>query len=353
MKMIKVLMISLLLICACSWLDSNWLNETLSAEDRHDLVNALKNKLQNLAGQHSNSIEDLPPKARKRVEYLKEIQTQHDELEEKFFKERRALEAKYQKLYEPLYTERYEVVNGIKEVDGVSSEASEDQEADKRAEKGVRDFWLIAMKNNEVLAEEITERDEAALKFLRDIKHIRIEEPVGFKLEFYFDSNPYFKNSVLTKTYHVIEDDDDPVLERALGTEIDWCPGKCLTQKILKKKPRKGSKNTKPITKIEDCPSFFTFFNVPQIPEDEDELDEDAVEDLQDRMEQDYNIGTTIRNKIIAHAVAWYTGEAIEEGDVYGHHIDVDDDDDNNTEVHEDDTDREVEDEGKRSEQKL
>ncbi|CAN1286566.1 Nucleosome assembly protein 1;2 [Linum perenne] len=299
----------------------------------------VQNKLQNLAGQHSNSIEDLPPK------------TQHDELEEKFFKERRALEAKYQKLYEPLYTERYEVVNGIKEVDGVSSEASEDQEADKQ--KGVRDFWLIAMKNNEVLAEEITERDEAALKFLRDIKHIRIEEPVGFKLEFYFDSNPYFKNSVLTKTYHVIEDDDDPVLERALGTEIDWCPGKCLTQKILKKKPRKGSKNTKPITKIEDCPSFFTFFNVPQIPEDEDELDEDAVEDLQDRMEQDYNIGTTIRNKIIAHAVAWYTGEAIEEGDVYGHHIDVDDDDDNNTEVHEDDTDREVEDEGKRSEQKL
>ena len=64
---------------------------------------------------------------------------------------------------------------------------------------------------------QITERDEAALKFLKDIKSIRILEPVGFKLEFYFDPNPYFKNSVLTKTYHVIEDDDDPVLERALG----------------------------------------------------------------------------------------------------------------------------------------
>lgn len=33
------------------------------------------------------------------------LQSQHDELEAKFFEERAALEAKYQKLYEPLYTE--------------------------------------------------------------------------------------------------------------------------------------------------------------------------------------------------------------------------------------------------------
>lgn len=32
------------------------------------------------------------------------LQGQHDELEKKFFEERAALEAKYQKLYEPLYT---------------------------------------------------------------------------------------------------------------------------------------------------------------------------------------------------------------------------------------------------------
>jgi len=32
------------------------------------------------------------------------IQSEHDELEAKFFEERAALEAKYQKLYEPLYT---------------------------------------------------------------------------------------------------------------------------------------------------------------------------------------------------------------------------------------------------------
>ena len=60
-------------------------------------------------------------------------------------------------------------------------------------------------------------------------------------------------------------------------TEIEWYPGKCLTQKILKKKPKKGSKNTKPITKTEDCESFFNFFSPPQVPEDEDDLDDDMV----------------------------------------------------------------------------
>lgn len=60
-------------------------------------------------------------------------------------------------------------------------------------------------------------------------------------------------------------------------TEIEWFPGKCLTQKLLKKKPRKGSKNTKPITKTENCESFFNFFSPPQVPEDDEDIDEDTV----------------------------------------------------------------------------
>lgn len=50
-----------------------------------------------------------------------------------------------------------------------------------------------------------------------------------------------------------------------------------MTQKLLKKKPRKGSKNAKPITKTENCESFFNFFNPPQVPEDEEDIDEDVV----------------------------------------------------------------------------
>lgn len=317
------------------------LTSALNEENKADLVNALKSKIQSLAGQHSDILESLSPVVRKRVDILREIQGQHDELEASFFEERAALEAKYQKLYQPLYSKRYDIVTGVAEVEGVEKETSPDTEESK--EKGVPDFWLTAMKNNEVLAEEISERDEAALKYLKDIKWFRVEDPKGFKLEFYFDTNPYFTNTVLTKTYHMI-DEDEPILEKAIGTDIQWHPGKCLTQKILKKKPKKGSKNAKPITKTEDCESFFNFFSPPQVPEEDEDIDEDMAEELQNQMEQDYDIGSTIKDKIIPHAVSWFTGEALQ-GDEFEDLEDEEDDDEDDEEDDDEDDDDDDEDE--------
>ncbi|XP_047317011.1 nucleosome assembly protein 1;4-like [Impatiens glandulifera] len=313
----------------------------LSAEDRAGLVNALKNKLQDLAGQNSDFLESLTPKVRERVEALRELQSQHDELEAKFFQERAILEAKYQKLYQPLYTKRYDIVNAVTEV---NAETTQNLEEDiDTEEKGVPNFWLIALKTNEVLTEEITERDEEALKFIKDIKWFKLDDPKGFKLEFLFDTNPFFKNSVLTKTYHMIED-DEPILEKAIGTEIEWLPGKCLTQKILKKKPKKGSKNAKPITKTETCPSFFNFFKPPQVPDDDEDLDEDVAEELQNQMEQDYDIGSTIRDKIIPHAVSWFTGEAAQVDEFDDLEDEDEEDEDENDEDEDEDDEEEDED---------
>ncbi|CAN6987567.1 unnamed protein product [Brassica rapa subsp. trilocularis] len=312
------------------------LTDALKDEDRIGLMHALKNKL--MAGQHSDVLESLTPQVRNRVEALKEIQGKHDELEAKFREERAVLEAKYEMLYQPLYTKRYEIVNGVTEVETTPEDTKMDQEGEKPAEeKGVPSFWLTALKNNDVTSEEVTERDEEALKYLKDIKWYKTEEPKGFKLEFFFDSNPYFKNAVLTKSYHMI-DEDEPLLEKAIGTEIDWYPGKCLTQKILKKKPKKGS-NSKPITKMEDCESFFNFFNPPEVPEEDEDIDEDKAEELQNLMEQDYDIGSAIREKIIPHAVSWFTGEAME-----GEEFDIDDDDEEDEEDDEDDEDEDEED---------
>ncbi|KAF5197033.1 Nucleosome assembly protein, partial [Thalictrum thalictroides] len=121
-------------------------------------------------------------------------------------------------------------------------------------------------------------------------------------------------------------------------TVIEWLPGKSLTQKVLKKKPKKGSKNAKPITKTESCESFFNFFNPPQVPEEEDDIDEETAETLQTQMEQDYDIGSTIRDKIIPHAVSWFTGEA-NQGDEF-----EDDDEDDNEEDDDEEEDEEEED---------
>ncbi|KAI3853107.1 hypothetical protein MKX03_014467 [Papaver bracteatum] len=72
------------------------------------------------------------------------------------------------------------------------------------------------MKTNDVLADEIQERDEGALKYLKDMKWCRIKDLKGFKLEFFFDPNPYFKNTVLTKIYEM-EDEDEPTLHKVIG----------------------------------------------------------------------------------------------------------------------------------------
>ncbi|XP_055820414.1 nucleosome assembly protein 1;2-like [Solanum dulcamara] len=287
----------------------------LSAEDRADLVNVMKNKLHDLTRDLSVFLDKLPPNIRIRVDVLREIQRQYNELEAQFLEERAALEAKFHKLYEPLFNKRYEIVNGVVEAGDESTVKEETNES--AGDKGIPHFWLLAMKNNEILAKEITEQDEDALQYLKDVKWSRLDDAKGFKLEFFFNTNPYFSNNVLTKTYHMISDDEH-ILENAIGTEIEWFPGKSSTQKILKKKPKRGSNDTKPIIKTEECESFFHFFDPPQLPEDAEELDEETAEVLQGQMEQDYEIGSTIREKIIPHAVSWFTGEAVP----------IDDDDD-------------------------
>jgi nucleosome assembly protein 1-like 1 len=46
-------------------------------------------------------------------------------------------------------------------------------------------------------------------------------------MEFFFDTNPYLKNFVLTKTYHMI-DDDELILEKAIGNLISVVLLKCF-----------------------------------------------------------------------------------------------------------------------------
>ncbi|KAK6935577.1 Nucleosome assembly protein (NAP) [Dillenia turbinata] len=75
-------------------------------------------------------------------------------------------------------------------VKGGTKEGSKDQDDKVPEEKGVPNFWLTAMKTNEVPAEEISKHDEEALKYLKDIKWCRIDDPKGSKLEFFFNPNP-------------------------------------------------------------------------------------------------------------------------------------------------------------------
>ncbi|XP_068498579.1 nucleosome assembly protein 1;4-like [Phaseolus vulgaris] len=150
--------------------------------------------------QYLEILDTFSPRVRSRVEFLIELQKQHDKVQAKYFEERSKLEARYLKLYEPIYKKRHDVVNGLLEVEATD-------EAD-REEKGIPNFWLTAMKTNDTLAELITEADEGPLEYLRDIKWCRVEASKSFKLKFFFHPNPYFRNTVLAKTYHMIDEDE-------------------------------------------------------------------------------------------------------------------------------------------------
>lgn len=52
-----------------------------------------------MVGQPSGFIETLPKPVRDRIEYLRSLQDKHDDLEEEYNTELKALEAKYNALY--------------------------------------------------------------------------------------------------------------------------------------------------------------------------------------------------------------------------------------------------------------
>jgi len=231
-------------------------------------------------------------------------------------------------------------VNGVAEedekmVNGVDEEEKKEENTttgvlgmDENT-KGIPEFWLTAMKNVDALAESIQPHDEAILKHVTDIQlhftgrkpgeEASEDNPMGFMLEFHFSDNEFFTNKTLTKTYMMKADPDmedpfsfdGPDIVGCAGCEIEWkSKEKNVTQKTVKKKQKhKGRKETRIVTKTVKNDSFFNFFSPPEVPEDEDDMDEDTEMQLS----ADYEAGHFFREKLIPKAVLYFTGEAIEE----------------------------------------
>ncbi|XP_077253127.1 nucleosome assembly protein 1;2-like isoform X2 [Tasmannia lanceolata] len=86
---------------------------------------------------------------------------QHDELVAKATKGMPgAPHAEHQSLCEAIFNKRFEIVNGIVEVDSVKNESAEEAKInDLTIEvKGIPDFWMTVLKNSEIY--EIAEAGE-------------------------------------------------------------------------------------------------------------------------------------------------------------------------------------------------
>ncbi|CDS09353.1 hypothetical protein LRAMOSA10713 [Lichtheimia ramosa] len=331
------------------------------------LISMLQGKLGTLVGQSSGYVESLPPSVQRRINGLKYLQSQHAELEGKFQEEVLALEKKYLELYKPLYAKRADVVNGRYEpteqevelgakVDEDEEEEEQEKQQDKKTTEveedeedkqvnGIPEFWLTLLKNHPQIGETITDQDEEVLRQLVDIRMSYMEKP-GFKLEFEFADNDYFTDKILTKTYYYQEhaQGGDFVYDHAEGAKINWKEGKDLTVTVETKKQRhKGTNKTRVVKRTVPAETFFNFFSPPVFPGEDEELDEEEAEGLDAKLEADYEMGEEFKDKIIPHAVDYFTGKALEyedfEGDDDFEDDFYDDDDDDEEDDDEDDDD--------------
>ena len=225
------------------------------------IVSMIQGKLGTLIGQSSGYIEALPFAVRRRIAGLKGLQGEHSKLEVQLQEEFLELEKKYFAKFLPLYEKRAKIINGISEPSEEEIKASQVKHegksegpslnldsADDSTEEvnrilGIPEFWLSAMKNQISLAEMITDRDEAALRHLTDIRMEYFDKP-GFRLIFEFADNEFFTNKSISKTYYYQEESGyggDFIYDHAEGDVIKWKPGQDLTMKIESKKQRNKS----------------------------------------------------------------------------------------------------------------
>lgn len=73
----------------------------------------------------------------------------------------------------------------------------------------------------------------------------------GYRIDFYFDENPYFENKILSKEFHLNESGDPS----SKSTEIKWKAGKDLTKRASQTPNKAGKKR-----QHEEPESFFTWF---------------------------------------------------------------------------------------------
>jgi nucleosome assembly protein 1-like 1 len=251
-----------------------------------------------------------------RVDKLKEIHEEREALTKKYLEERALLESKYEKLSQPLFEKRKEVIGGAMDAEIAASgddAASEEEEEDA----GIPLFWACAIQQMPVTNGLVSETDLECLSSLKDIRCVSFENGEGFKLEFEFGPNDFFENEILTKTYDVpnLLLADEPILKNVEGCEIVWKPGKSLTHKEITKQQRGTGKNagqTRTITKKVRQESFFHFFTPPKMPSLETASEEEVMQ-LEQAFDDDYDVAQSFRSHIVPKAVLWFAGDAMEQ----------------------------------------
>ncbi|XP_034949057.1 protein SET isoform X2 [Chelonus insularis] len=159
-----------------------------------------------------NETRDYDLEIQKTLEEIDGCQNQIDGLNEKASDEILEVEKKYNKLRKPYFQRRNEII------------------------KRIPNFWVTAFVNNKKIAEILEEEEEDALRYLNKLEVEEFEDiKSGYRINFYFDENPYFENEILTKEFHLGS-------SASQSTTIRWKEGADLTKRSKNKSQLKGRK---------------------------------------------------------------------------------------------------------------
>ncbi|XP_029057848.1 protein SET-like [Monodon monoceros] len=162
------------------------------------------------------------------VEHIDEVQNETDRLNEQASEEILKVERKYNKLRQPFFQKRSELIAQIPNFGGAT------------------------FANHPQVSALLGEEDEEALHYLTRVEVTEFEDiKSGYRIDFYFDENPYFENKVLSKEFHLNESGDPS----SKSAELKWKSGKDLTKRSSQTQNKASGKR-----QHEDPESFFTWF---------------------------------------------------------------------------------------------
>lgn len=177
---------------------------------------------------HDANEEQADKEQQEAIEQIDEVQNEIDRLNEQASEEILKVEQKYNKLRQPFFSKRSELIAKIP------------------------NFWVTAFINHPQVSALLNEEDEEALQYLTKVEVQEFEDiKSGYRIKFHFDTNPYFENDVISKEFH-LNDTGEP---SSNSTTIKWKAGKDLTKKSST--PSKGGKKRN----HEEQESFFVWFS--------------------------------------------------------------------------------------------
>jgi hypothetical protein len=139
------------------------------------------------------------------------------------------------------------------EMEKYNIKEKEEKEKEKEEKKPIESFFTKAIRNANFFS--FNKKDSNILDYLVNIKFIPLENKVDFKVEYYFNKNPYMENEILTKTYYFNLKNER--LMKCDYCEIKWADDESNPTKKIKKKVKSGRKNQ---TVVQDIDSFFNMF---------------------------------------------------------------------------------------------